>query len=169
MNIKIILLTLLLSSCSTFKKTAITSAVIGGVVGGLGGMVFSPNKQDESKNAFLFGAIGSAMGVGGAFLFQEKPIDQTKLKQMLLDEQKVAMSELPLFDFDPKLQGLNPKIEFKPMKKYEVPLTKLPKELKGKVGKQYILEYESPARTLKLGARTIQISPFKAWEHVYEE
>jgi hypothetical protein len=61
------------------------------------------------------------------------------------------------------------KMGFKPVKKYEVPQEKLPNELMGKVKKQYIIEYEAEARTIELGNRTIQISPFKAWEHTYEK
>ena len=169
MIIKMLIVTMLLSSCSSFKRTTITSAIVGGVIGSIGGSIFSPSKIDKDANSFIFGTLGAAVGVGGAYLFREKPVDQMKLKQMLLDDHKVSLETLPLFDFDPRLKGLRPKVEFKPVKKYEVPLTKLPKELRGKVGKQYILEYESPARTLKIGSRTIQISPFKAWEHVYEE
>ncbi len=169
MVIRIAILMLLLTSCSTFKRTAITSALVGGLIGSVGGTVFSPTKSDISKNAFLFGTLGAATGAGMAYLFKEKPIDQIKLKEMLLDDQRTRTEELPLFEFSPDLKGINPKVEFKPVKKYEVPLEKLPPELEGKVSKQFILEYESPAKTLKIGNRTIQISPFKAWEHIYEE
>jgi hypothetical protein len=76
---------------------------------------------------------------------------------------------VPLFDFSPELKHVRPEVNFKPVKKYEVPLEKLPTELEGKVKKQFIIEYESDARTLEIDNRTIQISPFKAWEHVYEK
>ena len=173
MNIKTLILTLLicfqLSSCSTLKKTMITSAVVGGVVGGLGGAIFSPNKESLNKNAYLFTALGAVAGAGGSYLFHEKPIDQKKLKHMVLDEQREAQKDVPLFDFSPELKKLKPHVDFKPVNKYEVPLKKLPPELQGKVKKQFIIEYQSDARTLKIGNRTFEISPFKAWEHVYEE
>ena len=76
---------------------------------------------------------------------------------------------VPLFDFSPELKNIKPEVNFKPIKKYEVPLEKLPKELEGKVKKQFILEYQSEAQTIEIGNRTIQISPFKAWEHIYEQ
>jgi len=59
-------------------------------------------------------------------------------------------------------------VSFKPVKKYDVPLEKLPENLKGKVKKQYLLEYETEGKTIQYEGRTIEISPFKAWEHVYE-
>jgi hypothetical protein len=76
---------------------------------------------------------------------------------------------LPLFDFSPELKNIRPEVNFRPLKKYEVPLEKLPAELEGKVKKQFIIEYEAEARTIEINNRTIQISPFKAWEHVYEK
>ncbi len=55
------------------------------------------------------------------------------------------------------------------IKKYEVPIEKLPESLQGKVKKQYLLEYESEAKTIQYQGKTIEIAPFKAYEHVYEE
>jgi hypothetical protein len=90
-------------------------------------------------------------------------------ESLLLDQEIQHHKEVPLFDFSPELKNIKPEVNFKPIKKYEVPLEKLPPQLQGKVKKQFIIEYESGARTLEIGNRTIQISPFKAWEHVYEE
>ncbi len=78
-------------------------------------------------------------------------------------------SEVPLFDFSPELKNIKPELSFKPVKKYEVPIEKLPESLQGKVKKQYLLEYESEAKTIQYQGKTIEISPFKAYEHVYEE
>ena len=88
---------------------------------------------------------------------------------MILDGEVESHKEVPLFDFSPELKDVRPEVTFKPVKKYEVPMEKLPKELEGKVKKQYIIEYEAQARTINLGNRTIEISPFKALEHVYEK
>lgn len=169
MTIRILLICLMLSSCSTLKKSMITSALVGGVIGGIGGSVFSPDSESRDKNAFLFSTLGAAAGAGGAYLFHDKPIDQKKLKHMMLEEQKEAQKDIPLFDFSPELKKMKPHVDFKPVNKYEVPLKKLPPELQGKVKKQFIIEYQSDAKTLKIGNRTFEISPFKAWEHVYEE
>ena len=152
------------------NKNMMMSAIIGSAVGSLGGAIFSPDKESVNKNAFLFGTLGAAAGAGTAAAINDKPVDQIKMKQMLLDDVKTkGKEEVPLFDFSPELKDIKPKVEFMPVKKYEVPLEKLPPELEGKVKKQYIIEYESPAQTLKIGTKTIEISPFKAWEHQYAE
>jgi hypothetical protein len=162
-----------ITSCSNLKRSIVTSSLIGIVAGSVGGHIFSPSKNDQAKNAFLFGSLGAAVGAGLAYGFHEKPLSQRKLKQMLIEERKEVMrkeaSELPLFDFSPELKKMRPKVDFKPVSKFAVPLKDLPPELKGKVKKQYIIEYESEAKTLKIGNKTFEISPFKAWEHVYEE
>jgi len=169
MIIRLLVVCLFFTSCSTLKKSMITSAVIGTVVGSIGGSVFSPDKDSVSKNAFLFGTLGAAAGAGAAYLMHDKPLDQKKLKQMMIEDEMSKQKELPLFDFSPELKKMKPHVDFKPISKYEVPLKKLPPELQGKVKKQFIIEYQSEAKTLKIGNRTFEISPFKAWEHVYEE
>lgn len=169
MIFKLILPILLITSCSSLKRTLLTSAATGAMVGATGGATFSPNEDSVNQNAYLFGLVGAAAGVGLGLLIHDDPKKQTMQSPMILDQEKEVHKEVPLFDFSPELRHLKPEVTFKPTKKYEVPLEKLPKELEGKVKKQYIIEYESEARTMDLGNRTIQISPFKAWEHVYEK
>ena len=170
MRTKILLLSLILicSSCSSLKRTILASGLIGGVVGGMGGAIFSPERESRVKNAFLFSVLGAGVGALGGYLLHDKPIDQQNRSNMLLDQEE-KKQEVPLFDFSPDLKNVKPQINFKPIKKYEVPQEKLPPELQGKAKKQYVLEYESEAQTIKIENRTIQISPFKAWENVYEE
>ncbi len=168
MKISTLLLLLSLASCSTTKREILGAALLGGIVGGTGGMLFSPNVESKNQNAYLFGVLGAATSAGlGLLLFGEP---QNKLQaQMLLDAPAENHPDVPLFDFSPELKNIRPEVNFKPVKKYEVPLEKLPPELEGKVKKQFIIEYESEARTLEIDNRTIQISPFKAWENVYEK
>lgn len=168
MKFSFFLLLLLLASCSTLKKSVGAGALIGGLVGGTGGAVFSPDEYSRDKNAYMGGVIGAIAGAGLAYLFHDEP-KKKMAGPMLLDEPTQFHKEVPLFDFSPELRHIQPEVNFKPMKKYEVPLEKLPPELEGKVKKQFIIEYESDARTLEINNRTIQISPFKAWEHVYEK
>jgi hypothetical protein len=174
MTTKYLLLTLfMLQSCASLKKSVTAASIIGALVGSAGGYVFSPEKEDKAKNAFLFGALASGTSAALTYSLYEKPLSQRKLKHMLLEERRLeakkAAEELPLFDFSPELKKMSPKVDFKPVNKFIVPLKDLPPELKGKVKKQYIIEYQSDAKTLKIGNRTFEISPFKAWEHVYEE
>ena len=169
MNLKIILpILILLSSCSSLNRSMITAALVGGVAGVGGGMVFSPDNYSRDKNAYLGGVFGAIAGAGLAYLFYDDP-DKKMKAPMLLDEPTQTHKEVPLFDFSPELKDIRPEVSFRPVKKYEVPLEKLPPELEGKVKKQFIIEYEAGARTLEIENRTIEISPFKAWEHVYEK
>ncbi|MBI2519465.1 MAG: hypothetical protein HYV97_03585 [Bdellovibrio sp.] len=168
MKNKALLFLLCLISCSTLKRSVIGGALLGGVLGGTGGAIFSPNKESTNQNAYIFGVLGAAAGAGLAYFMADDA--QNKLKApMLLDQEREKHADIPLFDFSPDLKGIRPEVNFKPVKKYEVPLEKLPPELEGKVKKQFIIEYESEARTLEIDNRTIEISPLKAWEHVYEK
>lgn len=167
MKCSFLILLIFLTSCSSLKKSLGAGAIIGGIVGATGGAVFSPDEYSRDKNAYMGGVIGAIAGAGLAYLFHDDPKKKTA-DPMLLDGPTQTHQEVPLFDFSPELKNIKPEVNFKPMKKYEVPLEKLPPELEGKVKKQYIIEYESEARTLEIDNRTIQISPFKAWEHVYE-
>jgi len=168
MKCNFLLMLVFLSSCSTLKKSIGSGAIIGGIAGGAGGAVFSPDEYSKGKNAYLGGVVGAILGAGLAYFFHDEPKKKVA-HPMLLDEPTQTHKEVPLFDFSPELKHIRPEVNFKPMKKYEVPLEKLPPELEGKVKKQFIIEYESDARTLEIENRTIQISPFKAWEHIYEK
>lgn len=162
-----LVLLLFSSSCSSLRKSLASGALIGGIVGGSGGAIFSPDQDSQSKNAYMFGVIGAAAGAGLAYLLYDDPARPKP--PMMLDEPAQTHQSVPLFDFSPELKHIKPEVNFKPVKKFEVPQEKLPPELEGKVKKQFIIEYESEARTLEIDNRTIQISPFKAWEHVYEK
>ncbi|MCM2349700.1 MAG: hypothetical protein NDI69_06745 [Bacteriovoracaceae bacterium] len=168
MKCSLLVFLIFLTSCSSLKKSVGAGAIIGGIVGGAGGVVFSPNEYSKGKNAYMGGVIGAIAGAGLAYLFHDEPKKKTA-DPMLLDEPGQLHKKVPLFDFSPELKHIRPEVNFKPVKKYEVPLEKLPTELEGKVKKQFIIEYESDARTLEIDNRTIQISPFKAWEHIYEK
>ncbi len=167
MSAKLVLILFLCTSCSTINKSMIAGALIGGLVGSAGGSLFSPDQASQAKNAYLFGMAGAAAGVGVAYLVHDTKKAAPKAP-MMLDETIQTHEQVPLFDFSPELKHVRPEVSFKPVKKYEVPQEKLPKELEGKVKKQFIIEYEADARTIELDNRTIQISPFKAWEHTYE-
>ncbi len=168
MSFRLLIFLTLFTSCSTLKRSVISGSLIGAVTGGTGGAVFSPNEESTNKNAYLGSLLGAVAGAGLAYLMHEKP-KKKEGKSMLLDEPTLNHKEVPLFDFSPELKNIKPEVNFKPIKKYEVPTEKLPKELEGKVKKQFIIEYQSDSQTLEIGNRTIQISPFKAWEHVYEQ
>ncbi len=166
MKYLIFILSLSLSSCSSLKGNIISGAILGSIAASVGGSVFSPNEEDKSKNAFLFGSIGAALGAGAGYYIYKDPREIKKEKEMKLINE--AKTSLPIFEFSEELKGIKPKVTFKPLKKYEVPTQKLPKHLKGKARKQYVIEYETKAQTIEYGDKTIQIDPFKAYEVTYE-
>ena len=169
MKINILIALLFISSCSSVQKSITAGSLVGASVGSVGGVIFSPNKESINKNGFLFGAIGALLGGIVGNLLHDHPKKQSLLNEMILDEKPQEIEPVPLFDFSEELKGLNPNISFKPINKYEVPLKKLPKELEGKVKRQYVIEYETQPQTIRIGKKTLEIAPFKAWEHVYEE
>jgi hypothetical protein len=169
LKINILVALILFNSCSSVQKSVTTGSFVGGSAGAIGGVIFSPNKESINKNGFLFGVIGAVLGGVLGNLLHDHPKKQNLLNEIILEDKKEEIESIPLFDFSEELKGLNPNISFKPINKYEVPLKKLPKELEGKVKKQYVIEYETQPQTIKIGKKTLEIAPFKAWEHVYEE
>jgi hypothetical protein len=169
----LILLTIFNSGCSSLRGTLITGSLLGGSLGAMSGVVFSPNKDSKPGNALVFGAIGAGLGaLIGNYFYSNDP-ENRDLKQMLYEKDLKGgganqAKDVGLFDFAPELKNIKPDVSFKPVKKYDVPLEKLPDNLKGKVKKQYLLEYETEGKTIQYEGRTIEIAPFKAWEHVYE-
>lgn len=157
--------------CSSLRGSLSTGSIIGGALGALSGVVFSPNKDSRNGNTLVFGALGAGAGALLAHYLYTNDPENKDLKQMLIpdDPLKKKPEEVPFFDFGPELKNIKPELSFKPIKKYEVPIEKLPESLQGKVKKQYLLEYESEAKTIQYQGKTIEISPFKAYEHVYEE
>jgi hypothetical protein len=161
---------ILLSGCSSLRGSLTVGSIIGGTLGAMSGVVFSPNKESKNGNALVFGSIGAASGALLSNYFYTNDPENRDLKQMMIPNDPLKKNtETPLFDFNPELKNIKPELSFKPIKKYEVPLEKLPESLQGKVKKQYLLEYESEAKTIQYQGKTIEIAPFKAYEHVYEE
>lgn len=165
------MLSILLSSCSTLRGSITAGGIIGGTLGAMSGTVFSPNKDSVPGNALVFGALGAGAGALLAHYLYTNDPENRDLKQMMIPELAPInkKEEVPLFDFHPELKNIKPDLSFKPVKKYEIPIEKLPESLQGKVKKQYLLEYESEGKTIQYEGKTIDIGPFKAYEHVYEE
>ena len=178
---RILILAMLFSSCSSFRASILSGATSGALIGGISGAVLSPDRESTPANALLFSGLGALLGMGASYLIYKADPENQELPAMIMAPEKkfsgVEQSgdegesiESPgVFGFDSELKNLKPEIKFVPTKKYEVPLEKLPPELKDKVKKQFVLEYEVQSQTLQYQNRTIEIGPFKAWEHVYEQ
>ena len=165
--ILILVISLLLSSCSSMKKTLIYSSLAGGMTGAIGGVALSPNKESRGANAAVFGLIGAGVAaLAGYALYKDDPRNY-KLKNMLIDEDKkvsIDPNELQIGLGDLKIDANLGKQEA-----YEVPVKKLPEKLKGKVNKQYLIKYQSKERYIKKGAKTFYIPAFEVYEHAYGE
>lgn len=143
MNLKILMLFLILSSCSSYKRTMIYSSLSGCATGGLSGRALSPNK--ESKNAnLLFGcAIGGAITAGVShLLYEDNPLNKT-LPPMKLDKtDEINQSTIDLG----KIQlNLNPKA----VSKHPIPIENLPDDMKRFVDTPYVIKHYQPPTTIK--------------------
>ena len=161
----LIFLCFLISSCSSLKKTIIYSSLAGGMAGATAGAMLSPNKSSQGANAAVFGLIGAGVAaLTGYALYQDDPRNY-KLQNMLMDEApkaKLDPRELEIGLGDLKIDASLSKQEA-----YEVPVKELPEKLKGKVGKQYLIKYQSKERYIKNGAKTFYIPAFDVYEHAY--
>jgi hypothetical protein len=148
-------------SCSTLKKTLIYSSLAGGMAGATSGVLLSPDKESQGANAAVFGLIGAGVAVlAGYALYQDDPRNQ-KLKPML----DMKSDDPNKVDLD--LDGLNIEASLSQSDKYISPKMKLPKELEGKIKKQYLIKYQSKERYINKGTKTFYIPPFQIYEHAY--
>ena len=160
-----LLLLITLMSCSSMKKTLIYSGLAGGMTGAAAGTLLSPDKESRGGNALIFGLLGAAVvAVTGAALYQDDPRNY-KLKHML--ENHSPHDEMNPNDLEIGLGQIKIDADLKKNEAYEVPLKKLPKELEGKVNKQFLIKYQSKERYIKKGNKTFYIPAFDVYEHAY--
>jgi hypothetical protein len=151
---------LLISSCSSLKKSMVYGGLSGGAIGAFAGSSLSPDSYSKTPNALIWGGVGLALGSAlGYFFFNDDP-ENRELPQMILKEEKrMNTSE----DF------AAPVIIPSSATKYKVNDAPLPEALKGKVPRPSIIEMTIPERIQKLeNGRTLVIEEHKATEIVYE-
>ena len=158
------LLLALLVSCSTLKKTITYSSLNGGMAGASAGLLLSPDKESRGVNAAIFGLIGAGIAaLAGYSLYEDDPRNK-KLNHMLDEKEVLGENTLGLDLDDLKIEANLNKEEA-----YETPVKDLPKELKGKVKKQYVIKYQSKERYINKGNKTFYIPSFQIYEHSYED
>lgn len=166
-NILVLFICLLLSSCSSLKKSIIYSSLAGGMTGATAGVLLSPDKESRGANAAVFGLLGAGIAaIVGYSLYQDDPRNY-KLQNMLMDDEKkevINPSQLEIGIGDLKIDANMQKQEA-----YEVPVKDLPEKLKGKVNKQFLIKYQSKERYIKNGSKTFYIPAFDIYEHAYGE
>ena len=159
MNRAVFLFYLFLSSCSTLKKSLIYSGSSGLVAGSIAGANLSPNKESRVINAVVFGLIGAGIAGGTGYLLYKDDPRNYKLNNMLIS------GKPEVIEFD--LETIKINMGLNKQEAYQVPLKNLPKELKGKVSKQFIIKHKSNEQYLQKGKKTYYIPSFSIYEHSY--
>lgn len=166
-NLLALILCILLSACSTLKKSIIYSSLTGAMTGATAGALLSPDKDSRGANAVVFGLVGAGIAaLAGYALYQDDPRNY-KLQNMLMEEEKKEVlnpHQLEIGIGDLKIDANMEKQEA-----YEVPVKELPEKLKGKVNKQFLIKYQSKERYIKNGSKTFYIPAFDIYEHAYGE
>ena len=159
---KIAILSFFLASCSSLKRTVVYSSLAGGLASSLAGAALSPTKKDRGANAVVFGLLGAGVsGVAGYALYKDDPRNY-KLKHMLKGQERPNTMNIGLGPLNLNAQLNKDEI-------YQVPVKELPKELRGKVGKQYLIKYQAKERYIKKGPKTYYIPSFSVFEYSYGE
>ena len=160
----IVLLSLIISSCSSMKKTIVYSSLSGGLAGASAGYALSPDKESQGANAAIFGLVGAGLSaLIGYALYEDDPRNQ-KMNHMLEERKRLDPNSLEL-----DLGNLNIEANLSKDEVYQTPAKELPEKLKGKIKQQYIIKYQSKERYLNKGNKTFYIPSFQIYEHAYDE
>ena len=160
MNKKIFFL-FVVFGCSSLEKTLIYSSASGMLAGASSGVLLSPNRESRHLNGVIFGLTGAIVAGGVGYLLYRDDPRNYKLKNMLTEEERMNFIELDL-----EQMKINMSIDKE--EAYKVPPVKdLPLELKGKVGRQFVIKYISKERYLKKDNKTFYIPAFSIYQHSY--
>lgn len=144
---------ILLSSCSTRKRTMIASAVSTAIIAGAGGAIFTPNEESKNANTYVFGLLGAAAGAAAGYY--------------LYSDNKQITGEY-LNDFkNQSYEDHRNTYEFKQTNSYKGKGTDIPEHLKSIIPRRRVIEYETSQKLIKKkDGKAIIIAPTKAWEVV---
>lgn len=157
----LLILLILLSSCSSLKKSIIYGSLAGAAIGAVAGNTLSPDSESRMPNTAMWGSLGTLGGATLGYIFHMDDPENRDLPSMILPS-----GEAPLTS-DKKLKEAL--VIPADTKKYKVETGPLPIHLKGKVKNPYIIEHVIPERVEELkNGKTITIEAHKAWEVSFE-
>lgn len=151
---------LLLTSCTSLRKSLVYGGLAGGTIGAFAGSSLSPDSYSKAPNALVWGGVGALAGVAlGYFFFNDDPENRDLPQMILKDQNKIRSTE----DFSA------PMIIPTQASKYKVKDSPLPDSLRSKVPHPSIIEMTIPERIQHLeNGRTLVIEAHKATEVIYE-
>lgn len=173
----IIILTFLLSSCSTLRRSKIVGAVTGsltcGILGAYLGKELSPDRESDSFNTLLGGTVGASLcGIGGyvagASMYssdprnmEDAPLEFPKKIQTINHQEKLPdnPTNISFSDLASKASGVE---------KIEV-LKDVPEDLRKQLPKQEIIKYKVEPQTIKKNGKLYFFTGGEAIEHQYVE
>ena len=162
-NLSTLFLCVFLTACSSLKKTVLYSSLAGGMTGAATGILVSPNKQSHKGNALIFGLAGAGLGALASYILYQDDPRNYRLSSMLTGTDKregprkleIALGAIKI---DAKLDK---------KEAYRIPVKKLPEKLKGKVGRPYLIKYQSKERVMRKGEKTYYLPSFDIYEYSY--
>lgn len=161
----LIFLALILSSCSTLKKSIIYPSVGGLIIGAAGGHTLSDEEKGHSKtgNAAIYGGIGALVGAGLGYLLYKDHPDNKKLQHALNIEDEIK--NMPKASEYPELKNRKLNGYFK------LPIQSsghIPSELMHKLKSPTVKVYEIPSKVIERDGKQIVIEKTKGYEYVLE-
>lgn len=162
----ILVMSLILSSCSTLKKSIIYPSIGGAVLGGAAGYTLSDEDKGHSKsgNAAIYGGLGALLGAGlGLLLYKDHPDNQKLTHAMEVTPPFAPIKKESPFEVSLKKKKAKKELVLKAQNEDVIP-----EELKSKLKRPRVKIYEIPERVIEKDGKQVVIEKTKGYEYVIE-